>query len=232
MLGLPPTGRVARPDDIARLALFFASEQSDHITGQAWNVDGGVRDALNPFRFSVNVREAPSRARRGEDKTARGRRARLLHAAGARSPGRHAGHHPGRHECRGPRRRRLRVGTNVLNNDLRHPVLLAREAATMDLLTDGPDRAGAGRGLHAGSNTSRPDSASIVDASGSSGSPRRSSIIKGLLGGAEVNFAGQHYRVTGHRIHPLPVQRPHPPIIGRRQRSPPARAGARKRPTP
>ena len=40
-LGLPPTGRVARPDDIARLALFFASEQSDHITGQAWNVDGG-----------------------------------------------------------------------------------------------------------------------------------------------------------------------------------------------
>src|SRR5882672_1455559 len=41
-LALPPTGRIARPDDIARLALFFASEQSDHITGQAWNVDGGV----------------------------------------------------------------------------------------------------------------------------------------------------------------------------------------------
>ena len=32
----------ARPDDIARLAVFFASEQSDHITGQAWNVDGGM----------------------------------------------------------------------------------------------------------------------------------------------------------------------------------------------
>ena len=42
VLSLPPTGRIARPDDIARLALFFASEQSDHITGQAWNVDGGV----------------------------------------------------------------------------------------------------------------------------------------------------------------------------------------------
>jgi NAD(P)-dependent dehydrogenase (short-subunit alcohol dehydrogenase family) len=41
VLGLPPTGRVARPDDIARLALFFASEASDHVTGQAWNVDGG-----------------------------------------------------------------------------------------------------------------------------------------------------------------------------------------------
>ena len=31
----------------------------------------------------------------------------------------------------------LRVGTNVLNNDLRHPVLVAREAATVDLLTEG-----------------------------------------------------------------------------------------------
>jgi NAD(P)-dependent dehydrogenase (short-subunit alcohol dehydrogenase family) len=42
VLSLPPTGRVARPDDIARLALFFATEASDHITGQAWNVDGGA----------------------------------------------------------------------------------------------------------------------------------------------------------------------------------------------
>ena len=42
VLSLPPTGRVARPDDIARLALFFASVASDHITGQAWNVDGGT----------------------------------------------------------------------------------------------------------------------------------------------------------------------------------------------
>jgi len=37
-----PTGRIGRPEDIARLAVFFASEQSDHITGQAWNVDGGM----------------------------------------------------------------------------------------------------------------------------------------------------------------------------------------------
>ncbi len=36
-----PTGRVARPDDISRLAVFLASDRSDHITGQAWNVDGG-----------------------------------------------------------------------------------------------------------------------------------------------------------------------------------------------
>ena len=42
MLAMPPTGRVARPDDIARLPLFLASPHSEHITGQAWNVDGGA----------------------------------------------------------------------------------------------------------------------------------------------------------------------------------------------
>jgi NAD(P)-dependent dehydrogenase (short-subunit alcohol dehydrogenase family) len=39
---LPFTGRVARPDDIARLARFFASKGSAHITGQARNVDGAA----------------------------------------------------------------------------------------------------------------------------------------------------------------------------------------------
>jgi len=38
-------------------------------------------------------------------------------------------------------------------------------------------------------------------------------IIKALLGGAEVTAAGEHYRVTGHTIHPRPVQQPHPPIV-------------------
>ena len=32
---------------------------------------------------------------------------------------------------------RIRVGTLVLNNDFRHPIVLAREAATVDLLSDG-----------------------------------------------------------------------------------------------
>jgi alkanesulfonate monooxygenase SsuD/methylene tetrahydromethanopterin reductase-like flavin-dependent oxidoreductase (luciferase family) len=40
----------------------------------------------------------------------------------------------------------LRVGTNVLNNDLRHPVLVAREVATADLLTDGRFQLGLGAG--------------------------------------------------------------------------------------
>jgi len=40
--------------------------------------------------------------------------------------------------------RSLRVGTLVLNNDFRHPVLVAREAATVDLLTDGRLQLGLG----------------------------------------------------------------------------------------
>src|ERR1051326_7787452 len=40
----------------------------------------------------------------------------------------------------------IRVGTNVLNNDLRHPVLVAREAATVDVLTDGRLELGLGAG--------------------------------------------------------------------------------------
>ena len=42
--------------------------------------------------------------------------------------------------------RRLRVGTMVLNNDFRHPVVLAREAATLDLLSDGRLELGLGAG--------------------------------------------------------------------------------------
>jgi alkanesulfonate monooxygenase SsuD/methylene tetrahydromethanopterin reductase-like flavin-dependent oxidoreductase (luciferase family) len=40
----------------------------------------------------------------------------------------------------------LRIGTNVLNNDFRHPVLVAREAATVDLLTEGRLELGLGAG--------------------------------------------------------------------------------------
>jgi probable F420-dependent oxidoreductase len=38
-------------------------------------------------------------------------------------------------------------------------------------------------------------------------------IVKGLFDGGPLTFHGQHYRVTGHTIHPRPVQRPRPPIL-------------------
>ena len=90
---------------------------------------------MRPFRFGVNVRDAPSRAewadkaRKVEDLgysalTVPDHLAAMLAPIPAVVSAAEA-------------TKRLRVGTNVLNNELRHPVLVAREAATVDLLTDG-----------------------------------------------------------------------------------------------
>src|SRR5438477_2660487 len=106
----------------------------------------------------------------------------------------------------------LRVGTNVLNNDLRHPVLVAREAATVDLLTEGRLQLGLG----AGSLRSEYEQAGLAFDRGGTRVERLAeavTIIRGLLKGDEVTFAGRHYQVTGHTIAPLPVQRPHPPVL-------------------
>ena len=107
---------------------------------------------------------------------------------------------------------RLRVGTNVLNNDLRHPVLVAREAAAIDLLTDGRLQLGLG----AGSIKSEYDQAGLRFETGRVRVERLAeavAVIKALLKGDEVTFFGAHYQVAGHTIAPLPVQKPHPPIL-------------------
>ena len=107
---------------------------------------------------------------------------------------------------------RLRVGTHVLNNDLRHPVLVAREAATVDLLTDGRLQLGLG----AGSIRAEYAEAGLKFDRGAIRVERLAeavAIIKRLLSGEELTFAGKHYRVAGHTVGPLPVQKPHPPIL-------------------
>src|SRR3954447_9361627 len=108
--------------------------------------------------------------------------------------------------------KRLRVGTNVLNNDLRHPVLVAREAAAVDLLTDGRLQLGFG----AGSIRSEYDEAGLYFDNGGVRVERLGeavTIIKGLLRGERVPFPGRHYAINEHTIAPLAVQRPHPPVL-------------------
>lgn len=165
---------------------------------------------MTPFRFGVNVRDASSqaawqdKARKAEDLgystfLVPDHLAAMLATIPAVMSAAAATKY-------------LRVGTNVLNNDLRHPVLLAREAATMDLLTEGR----LDLGLGAGYMRIEYEQAGLRFDRGGVRVERLAesiAIIKGLLGGSEVNFTGRHYRVTGHRIHPLPVQRPHPPIV-------------------
>jgi alkanesulfonate monooxygenase SsuD/methylene tetrahydromethanopterin reductase-like flavin-dependent oxidoreductase (luciferase family) len=62
---------------------------------------------------------------------------------------------------------RLRVGTNVLNNDFRHPVMVAREAATVDLLTEGRLQPGLGAGHTCNPNTTKQGCALMRAALGS-----------------------------------------------------------------
>lgn len=106
----------------------------------------------------------------------------------------------------------LRVGTFVLNNDFRHPVLLAREAAALDLLTDGRLELGLG----AGHMQSEYEEAGLRFDPGSVRVERLGEsvrVVKSLLSGQPTTFEGAHYRVRDHTVHPLPVQRPHPPIL-------------------
>jgi probable F420-dependent oxidoreductase len=165
---------------------------------------------VKPFRFGVNVRAAESRA----DWAAKARKLESLGYSTLGVPDHLA-------EMIAPMpaltaaaavTERLRVGTMVLNNDLRHPVLAAREAATLDLLSGGRFELGLG----AGHMKSEYDQAGLRFDAGAARVERLAEsvvVIKRLLSGEEVTFAGRHYQVTGHRIHPLPVQRPHPPIL-------------------
>jgi probable F420-dependent oxidoreductase len=106
----------------------------------------------------------------------------------------------------------LRVGSLVFDNDYRHPVVLAKEAATIDLLSDGRFDLGLGAGWMA----SDYEQAGIpFDSAGMriSRMEEALTIIKGLFTGEPFTFAGEHYRVTAIEGSPRPLQKPHPPIL-------------------
>lgn len=106
---------------------------------------------------------------------------------------------------------RLRIGTFVLNNDLRHPAVLAQELATIDQLTGGRLEIGIG----AGWNQPEYEMTGIVmDPPGARVGRMEEAILvlKGLFGDGPFTFEGRHYRVTEMEGWPKPVQRPHPPL--------------------
>jgi len=106
----------------------------------------------------------------------------------------------------------LRIGSLVFDNDYRHPVVLAKEAATLDLLSNGRFDFGLG----AGWMVSDYEQAGIqFDSAGTRISRLEEAlqIIKGLFTGSSFSFAGQHYQVKDIEGSPLPVQKPHPPIV-------------------
>jgi probable F420-dependent oxidoreductase len=106
----------------------------------------------------------------------------------------------------------LRVGAMVLCNDYRHPVVLAKEAATLDVLSGGRFELGLGAGWMV---TDYERAGIPMDPPGVRIERLEESIrlLKLLFGGQPATFDGEHYRVEGLRGTPVPLQRPHPPIL-------------------
>jgi probable F420-dependent oxidoreductase len=107
---------------------------------------------------------------------------------------------------------RLRVGSLVLSNDYRHPVMLAKEIATLDVLSSGRVELGLGAGF----SKAEYESAGIpFDPPGVRVDRLEEAIhvLKGLFAAGPLTFAGKHYSVTRLGGFPKPVQRPHPPIL-------------------
>lgn len=106
----------------------------------------------------------------------------------------------------------LRVGTLVLDNDYKHPVVTAKEMATIDLLSGGRLELGMGAGWMA----------SDYEQSGIPMDPAATrverlaeglAVLRGLFAPGPFSFAGKHYRITDLDGQPSPAQAPHPPFI-------------------
>ena len=107
---------------------------------------------------------------------------------------------------------RLRVGTFVLNVDLRHPAVLAQDLASLDVLSGGRLEIGIGAGWN------QPEYAAI-------GIPfdpvpvrvsrlaEAVAVLKGCFADGPFSLAGEHYTITDHDGQPKPAQRPHPPLM-------------------
>ncbi len=106
--------------------------------------------------------------------------------------------------------RSLTFGTFVLNNDFRHPVLLARESATLQVLTGGRFELGLG----AGHSKDEYDEAGYTFDPGHVRVERLAEaveVIQQLFTGAPANFSGLHYTVANHTL--APVLEKAPPIL-------------------
>jgi probable F420-dependent oxidoreductase len=106
----------------------------------------------------------------------------------------------------------LRVGSFVFDNDYRNPVMLAKEATTLDLLSGGRLEFGIG----AGWNTRDYRQLGIPYETPKIRVDRMEeaiALIKRLWTEEKVTHEGAYYRVHDATVLPRPTQRPHPPVM-------------------
>jgi len=106
----------------------------------------------------------------------------------------------------------IHIGSNVLGNDYRHPVVLARELATLDLLSEGRLQVGIGAGwLRSDYDTwgvpMDPPAVRIARLAESI------AVLKALWSGGPCRFRGDHYAVDAPAGVAPSQQRPHPPLL-------------------
>jgi probable F420-dependent oxidoreductase len=106
----------------------------------------------------------------------------------------------------------LRVGALVWDNDYRHPVVFAKELATMDMLSGGRLEIGLGAGWMA---TDYEKSGIAYDSNKVRVDRFEEGlkVIKAAMSGEAFSFAGEHYMITDYTGTPRPVQSPCPPIL-------------------
>lgn len=105
----------------------------------------------------------------------------------------------------------LNVGALVFDNDYRHPVVLAKEIATLDILSEGRVELGLGAGWM---TTDYEQSGIVLDRPGVRIDRMIEAIecIKRLWSDDRASFAGEHYTLTGAACHPRPFTPGGPPI--------------------
>jgi probable F420-dependent oxidoreductase len=106
----------------------------------------------------------------------------------------------------------LRVDTLVLGNDFRHPAIVARELAALDVLSNGRLEFGLGTGWEQ-ADYDKPGIA--LDAPGVRVGRLEEAIqiYKRFFSGEPFDFAGKHYTITNLSGMPKPIQQPHPPLL-------------------
>jgi len=104
--------------------------------------------------------------------------------------------------------RRIGLGTSVLLMPLHNPVMLARQIATLDVLSGGRARVGLGQGW----SIDELEAGGGVTGRRGERANEYVEVLKTIWTTDPAEFAGQHYTLPKSILQPKPVQRPHPPI--------------------